>query len=293
MSIHLALLTLSCCALAAATAGSQLAGLTEDAVRAQQMALLVSGALVAGNAACLLPDTPAWYSAALVSLTCAGLVWLAVSLVAARRGEARRGEARRARVTAGAMDRAPANPRPATPRTAAAPVLAAPTLTVVSAAGPRTPLDEATDDLPAARPHLALLPGGLAAAPQAAAEPPTYAVVQATPVADTPRHNPSDNPSEIRWDGDGNGTVLAAYLSERSLVTRADLNTIGSPGARAHNVEIARRIGSYAPEAARRRAAGSAFRQRAHALDGSVLRAQLRSAYEDTPPPRRTPDGQA
>lgn len=279
MSIHLVLLTLSCCALAAAAAGGQLAGLTEDSLRARQMALLVSGALVAGNAACLLPDTPGWYSAALVAHTFAGLVWLAVSTVAAR-------SQRRRNV-----------------RTTVAPgvtVAARPTvITGVATTTAQTRSAARTD-----RPHFAVLPGGLAATavrggtiaapatlPAALATVPaasptlsdqaSYPVVQATPL---------DSPAEgVQWDAG----LLAAYLSERTLVTRADLDTIGSRGARAQNVGIARRIGSYAPEAAKRRAAGSAFRQRAHALDGSVLRAQLRSAYDDAPAPQRSPGAQA
>lgn len=275
MSIHLVLLTLSCCALAAAAAGGQLAGLTEDSLRARQMALLVSGALVAGNAACLLPVTPGWYSAGLVALTFAGLVWLAVSTVAAR-------SQRRRNV-----------------RTTVAPgvtVAARPTvITGVATTTAQTRSAARTD-----RPHFAVLPatavgGGTIAAPATlpaalatvpAASPTlsdqaSYPVVQATPL---------DSPAEgVQWDAG----LLAAYLSERTLVTRADLDTIGSRGARAQNVGIARRIGSYAPEAAKRRAAGSAFRQRAHALDGSVLRAQLRSAYDDAPAPQRSPGAQA
>ncbi|WP_116111940.1 hypothetical protein [Austwickia chelonae] len=85
MSVHLLLLTLSCCALAAAAAGSPLSGASVEEHRARQLTLLVASALVVGNAVCLLPETPAWYSVALVSLTAAGLVWSVVSLAGARR----------------------------------------------------------------------------------------------------------------------------------------------------------------------------------------------------------------
>lgn len=69
MSVHLILLALSCGALAASAAGGPFIGITRDLRRARQISILVSATLVTGNAVCLLPGTPAWYSAALVTLS--------------------------------------------------------------------------------------------------------------------------------------------------------------------------------------------------------------------------------
>lgn len=309
MSIHLVLLTLSSCALAAAAAGGQLAGLTNDTVRARQIALPVTGALVVGNAVCLLPETPAWYSVALIALTFAGLTWLAVSTVAARR-DARRRTAVRAgtRYGTGGAAAGPASSPPSvvsvtSVRSAASTGPAAsnastrppaPRVAIVSS----IPADQ-VETTASARPHLAVLLGALT--PERPA-PTTYPVVEATLVTDTDTDTDADTEPTpvpvspqvrpgvgIDWDAE----MLAEYLAERSLVTRADLDTIGSRGARAQNVQIARLIGSYAPEAGRRRATGSAFRPRAHTADGRLLRERLRAAYEDAPPPRPTRDGQA
>lgn len=253
MSIHLVLLVSSCCAFAAAAAGGQLGGLTADTARARQMAMLVSASLMLGNAACLLPDTPAWYSVAVVALTFGGLVWLAVSMLAAVRGRAAHA---------------------ATPYVVARPAAAATRL-----ATPRSDLHAvispvATDapaQLPAAataRPHLAVLPGGLAR-PEAAQRPAAaaYPVVEATVTGPAPSH--------------GRATTDAPYLSERSLLTRADLDTIGSPAARAQNVQIARYVGREATK--ERRAPGSAFPARVPSPDLQRMRAQLRAVYADAP----------
>ncbi|GAB78785.1 hypothetical protein SAMN05421595_2439 [Austwickia chelonae] len=148
MSVHLLLLTSSCCALAAAAAGSPLTGASVEEHRARQLTLLVASALVVGNAVCLLPETPAWYSAALVALTAAGLVWSVVSLVGARRLGRRGGPAEVTSLSGGA-------PAPALSSSSGA----ASHLTVVQC----TPTEriEARRSLDAARrPHLAILPGG-------------------------------------------------------------------------------------------------------------------------------------
>lgn len=167
MSLHLVLLTVSCCALAVSAAGSPLAGLTADLRRAQRLSLMVAGALVIGNAACLLPDTPRWYSVLVTVLTGAGLVWSAMSVFTAQRtarsaAASQRGEGRHL------------------------------TLAHVSQQGAAT--ENALSTVP--RPHLALLPGGRhpeygAAASRTPSAGPT--VVQAHPVA-------YDWDEDLDWD---------------------------------------------------------------------------------------------
>lgn len=85
MGIHLVLLTLSCCAFAAAAAGGPLTDASAEGRRVRDMTLLITAALIIGNIACLLPETPIWYSTTLVVATAAGFVWLLVSGVSARK----------------------------------------------------------------------------------------------------------------------------------------------------------------------------------------------------------------
>ena len=269
MSIHLLLLTLSVCALAASAAGDGLAGITTDTRRARQMALLVTLTLSVGNAVCLLPDTPRWYSSALVALTFGGLVWVVVSRRTARRAAHRLAAAAPASAVAGVVlsrgDRAVGSSA-GTPR-------AVPHLRVVSAT-PAAAVRPST----MARPHLAALPGGRAEHSGGGSEHPT---VVATPV--------SDWDEGVHWDD----AFLADYLADRPVVTKADLDRVGAPGSRAQSVEIARRVSTLAPEAGRRRARGSAFRARMHAANGAVQRDQVRAAYEDAPTVRRSRGSQA
>lgn len=200
MSVHLLLLTVSCCALAAAVAGAPLTERGTKSLQAGRLALLVSGALVLGNAVCLLPGTPAWYSAGLIALTFSGLVWLAVAMIVAA--------------------------RPIAP--------------------PRHPVAVSED-----RPHLTVVGSGR-----------------------IPPNGSGPAAQGVVWDAQ----LLDAYLSQRSRVTRADLDTIGSRGARAQSVEVARRIDRYTEQATTRRTA---------------VRQHLQTAYTDPPVPPRSRGGRA
>lgn len=84
-AVHIVLLALSCCCLAAGAAGGRwLSSRGTDVRTIQTMSAVIGTALAIGNAACLLPATPHWYSVAMVAATAAGLVWLAVSVASAR-----------------------------------------------------------------------------------------------------------------------------------------------------------------------------------------------------------------
>lgn len=63
---------------------------SRDGLNVQLVAYVVAGALTVGNAACLLPGTPLWYSAALVASTVSAVAWLLVSVVRVNRENARR-----------------------------------------------------------------------------------------------------------------------------------------------------------------------------------------------------------
>lgn len=79
--LHLSLLAASAALVAGTTAGGAL--LRQRQKDLPLLGHITGGALVVGNAACLLPSTPAWYSAAMVAFTVAGFVWFAVSVVTA------------------------------------------------------------------------------------------------------------------------------------------------------------------------------------------------------------------
>ena len=88
-TIHMLLLAVSCCALAASAAGGRwLRRSGTPAQPLQMLGLIIGGALIIGNAACLLPGTPRWYSVAMVAATAAGLVWLTVTVAGERQPEA-------------------------------------------------------------------------------------------------------------------------------------------------------------------------------------------------------------
>ncbi|WP_226344090.1 hypothetical protein [Agilicoccus flavus] len=87
--LHAGMLAVSAGALLATVAGT--GRVLERSARTPHLrllALLVSGALVVGNVVSLLPGAPQWYSIGLMTLTAAGLVWLAVAALSARSGAA-------------------------------------------------------------------------------------------------------------------------------------------------------------------------------------------------------------
>ncbi len=87
-TIHMLLLAVSCCALAASAAGGRwLRRSGAPAEPLQTLGMIIGTALIIGNAACLLPGTPRWYSVAMVAATAAGLVWLTVTVAGERRPE--------------------------------------------------------------------------------------------------------------------------------------------------------------------------------------------------------------
>ena len=79
-----------------------------------------------------------------------------------------------------------------------------------------------------APPALAVLPGGRT-------QDAPYPVVTATPARTWGEG--------VNWDAD----VLSHYLAERGVVTRRELDAIGSPAARATNVGVASRSLFYTP----------------------------------------------
>lgn len=99
-TLHLALLAASVgCLVVTAVAGPALARI--DA-HLPMLGVVVGGALALGNAASLLPEVPAWYSATLVVATIAGVAWLASS-VAATRGRRGAGAREAAATTVGGI----------------------------------------------------------------------------------------------------------------------------------------------------------------------------------------------
>ncbi|MEP7160443.1 MAG: hypothetical protein ABI746_05035 [Dermatophilaceae bacterium] len=85
MSVHAVLLAMSVCAVISSGASRPFAEQRADQQQARLTAFVLSLGLSVGNAACLLPDVPAWYSLAVVTLTTAGLFWVVASLSAATR----------------------------------------------------------------------------------------------------------------------------------------------------------------------------------------------------------------
>ncbi|WP_312720845.1 hypothetical protein [Mobilicoccus sp.] len=82
-ALHIVLLACSAGLVAAVVAGQQ--NLARRGADLPLMGGIVGGALVLGNAACLLPTAPRWYQVAMVALTAAGFVWYLVSVASASR----------------------------------------------------------------------------------------------------------------------------------------------------------------------------------------------------------------
>ncbi len=114
MSIHAVLLAMSVCAVISTGASRPFAKQPADQQQARLTAFVLSLGLSVGNAACLLPDVPAWYSLTVVTLTTAGLFWVVASLLAAtRRDQARATQARAAEHIAARTGAAGPGPTPA------------------------------------------------------------------------------------------------------------------------------------------------------------------------------------
>lgn len=81
--VHLVCLALSAMAAAATVAAGRRLRRTSGGVQMQSVGLITATALVLGNAVCVLPGTPLWYSLVLLTATAAGLGWLVTTLAAA------------------------------------------------------------------------------------------------------------------------------------------------------------------------------------------------------------------
>ncbi|GAB49345.1 hypothetical protein [Mobilicoccus pelagius] len=109
-ALHLLLLTCSAVLAAAVTAGTD--NLRRHGEDLPIMGGIVGGALVLGNAACLLPSAPRWYQVAMVALTVAGIAWLLVTVASAVRATTRdeRAEAASRDIYAGRLPGEPVRP---------------------------------------------------------------------------------------------------------------------------------------------------------------------------------------
>ena len=82
-ALHILLLACAAGLLAAVAAGHESLRRLEREL--PLMGGIVGGALVLGNAACLLPSAPRWYQVTMVALTVAGIVWFLISAATAAR----------------------------------------------------------------------------------------------------------------------------------------------------------------------------------------------------------------
>lgn len=82
-TIHLSLLAASAVLVAATAAGN--AGLSRRGRDLPLIGYIIGGALVVGNAACLLPTAPRWYSVVMLTVSLAGFAWFFVSVASAGR----------------------------------------------------------------------------------------------------------------------------------------------------------------------------------------------------------------
>lgn len=84
-ALHLGLLAASVSLLGITAAASEPMRRREASLPA--LGYVTGTGLTVGNAACLLPSTPPWYSALLVALSVAGVLWFVASIVSARPSE--------------------------------------------------------------------------------------------------------------------------------------------------------------------------------------------------------------
>ncbi len=324
MSIHAVLLAVSGCALFSALAGGPLAARTPQLRQMRRMALLISSALTVGNAACLLPDVPTWYSATLVTLTTVGLFWVVAATFKAQRDAAVQARQERvaqqlrggsgatraaqpsaspgaARRTACGQPRREtprgelhALPTPTNPDGPARPALGRnrpgrPHLSVVTA----TPVPESratTSSLGTTRPTPS-------AAARALPRPSAAAVVTDLPTLPAAqRHQLTDVvPPMLRaapTPPSRSGLAAVARSAEPSLVTRADLNATTPRGTHPQALYVARDITTYSEPARSRR--DRFARVQARATLAAAWRARVADAYDDEPsPPTRLRDTRA
>lgn len=80
---HMVFLVFAAMAGAATVVTGPLLRRTSGSVRLQLVGLITATALVVGNAVCVLPGTPAWYSTVVIVATAAGLSWLVTTMVGA------------------------------------------------------------------------------------------------------------------------------------------------------------------------------------------------------------------
>lgn len=81
--VHLVCMALAGLAAAATVAAGPRLRRTSGGVQVQFVGLITATALVVGNAVCVLPGTPGWYSMVLITATAAGLGWLVTTLAGA------------------------------------------------------------------------------------------------------------------------------------------------------------------------------------------------------------------
>ncbi|GMA41487.1 hypothetical protein [Mobilicoccus caccae] len=109
-TIHISLLAASAVLVAATAAGD--AGLRRRGRDLPLIGYIIGGALVVGNAACLLPTAPRWYQVVMLSLSLAGFVWFFISVASATERSTEAQTASRD-IYAGLMPTRPTPPRPA------------------------------------------------------------------------------------------------------------------------------------------------------------------------------------
>lgn len=313
MSIHAVLLVVSGCALLSAVAGGPLASRTPQLRQMRCMALLISGALTVGNAACLLPDVPTWYSATLVTMTTVGLFWVVAATLKAQRDAAVQARQERAatRLREGAATAQPpgqsaGGPRRGAPTTRCersrqdtprGELYALPTVT-----DPDGPARPALGRSRPGRPHLSVVAAtpippagttpssapsrsGARLAPRALTRPAAAAVVTDVPALPAARLNAQR--SAGAFDA-ARASDLDTRPAERAVATRRDLNAATPLGTHPQSLYVAGDIATYS-EPARARSRRIA-RVEARATLAAAWRARLADAYGDTPPSVRSRD---
>lgn len=109
-SLHILLMTAGAVLVAVTAAGK--ANLRRRGHDLPLTGQIIGGAAVVGNAACLLPTSPAWYRVAMISLTVAGIAWFLVSVASAPRATESDAELASRDIYAGLIPTRPAPERP-------------------------------------------------------------------------------------------------------------------------------------------------------------------------------------
>lgn len=252
------------------------------------MALLISGALTVGNAACLLPDVPTWYSASLVTLTLVGLFWVIAATLSAQRDAAVADRQERA---AGRLrdstSAAPANPRGGAPAARCEqPRRETPRGQLHALPGPTDPDGPARPSLGRTRPrrpHLSVVTATLVRDPDAPATPRQVPPPAAAPTRPSSAAVVTDLPAL---------SAAQRIRGAQDVVTRADLNVATPIGTHPQALYVARDIATYSEPARVRRARFARVQARATLV--AAWRARLAAAYDGEPaPPTRLRDTRA